>query len=153
VQIFRSDDEQLTHLKTSSEASEEKIDQQTEHFNDLNRLHLRNEHRRSSSHLFNHLTVSIHLLCFDLIRSQRKTRFQAEKKCDIVLYEKHSNSSDSDHFRDLQKHRRCNSERWTLSVLDSSTARHDVRMMILKQSKRRRTLFRRRKFDVLIESI
>ncbi len=29
----------------------------------------------------------------------------------------------------------------------------DVRMMILKQSKRRRTLFRRRKFDVLIRSI
>jgi hypothetical protein len=28
-----------------------------------------------------------------------------------------------------------------------------VRMMILKQSKKRRTLFRRRKFDVLIESI
>ncbi len=28
-----------------------------------------------------------------------------------------------------------------------------VRMMILKQSKRRRTFFRRRKFDVLIESI
>jgi hypothetical protein len=28
-----------------------------------------------------------------------------------------------------------------------------VRMMILKQSKRKRTLFRRRKFDVLIESI
>jgi hypothetical protein len=28
-----------------------------------------------------------------------------------------------------------------------------VRMMILRQSKRRRTLFRRRKFDVLIESI
>ncbi len=28
-----------------------------------------------------------------------------------------------------------------------------VRMMILKQSKRRRTLFRRRKFDVLIRSI
>ncbi len=30
---------------------------------------------------------------------------------------------------------------------------NDVRMMILRQSKRRRTLFRRRKFDVLIESI
>jgi hypothetical protein len=29
----------------------------------------------------------------------------------------------------------------------------DVRMMILEQSKRRRTLFRRRKFDVLIEFI
>jgi hypothetical protein len=28
-----------------------------------------------------------------------------------------------------------------------------VRMMILRQSKKRRTLFRRRKFDVLIESI
>ncbi len=28
-----------------------------------------------------------------------------------------------------------------------------VRMMILKQLKKRRTLFRRRKFDVLIESI
>jgi hypothetical protein len=28
-----------------------------------------------------------------------------------------------------------------------------VRMMILKQSKRRRTLFRRRKFDILIRSI
>ncbi len=31
--------------------------------------------------------------------------------------------------------------------------RNHVRMMILRQSKRRRTLFRRRKFDVLIESI
>jgi hypothetical protein len=29
----------------------------------------------------------------------------------------------------------------------------NVRMMVLRQSKRRRTLFRRRKFDVLIESI
>jgi hypothetical protein len=29
----------------------------------------------------------------------------------------------------------------------------NVRRMILEQSKRRRTLFRRRKFDVLIESI
>ncbi len=30
---------------------------------------------------------------------------------------------------------------------------HAVRMMILKQSKRRRTLCRRRKFDILIRSI
>jgi hypothetical protein len=29
----------------------------------------------------------------------------------------------------------------------------DVRMMILEQSKRRRTLFRKRKFDILIRSI
>jgi hypothetical protein len=36
--------------------------------------------------------------------------------------------------------------------LDTESFRDVVRMMILKQSKRRRTLFRRRKFDVLIRS-
>jgi hypothetical protein len=36
---------------------------------------------------------------------------------------------------------------WKEIVWDS------VRMMVLKQSKRRRTLFRRRKFDILIRSI
>jgi hypothetical protein len=44
MQISRDDDEQLTHLKTSSEAFEEKNDQQTKHINDLNRIHLKNEH-------------------------------------------------------------------------------------------------------------
>jgi hypothetical protein len=70
MQISRRDDEQSVDLKTSFKASEEKINQQTEHFNDLSRIPLKNEHRRSSSHLFDHRTVSIHLLCLDLIRSQ-----------------------------------------------------------------------------------
>ncbi len=125
MQISRDDDEQSAHLKTSSEASEEKIDQQIEHTNDLNRIHLKSEHRRSSSHLFDHRTVSIHLLCLDLIRSQRRTRFQAKEERDFVLHEKHSNSCSSDHLRRLQKHFRCDSEHRTLSVLYTSTVRHD----------------------------
>jgi hypothetical protein len=44
VQISRRDDEQSVDLKTSFKASEEKIDQQAEHFNDFSRIHLRNEH-------------------------------------------------------------------------------------------------------------
>jgi hypothetical protein len=66
MQISRNDDESSIYLKTSSEASEEKINQQTEHINDLNRIHLKNEHRKSSSHLFDHCTASIHLLRLDL---------------------------------------------------------------------------------------
>jgi hypothetical protein len=45
MQVSRNDDEQSIHLKTSFKASEEKIDQQTEHFNDFNRILLKNEHR------------------------------------------------------------------------------------------------------------
>jgi RNA polymerase-binding transcription factor DksA len=74
MQISRNDDEQSIHLKTSSEASEEKIDQQTEHINDFNQIHLKDEHRKSLSHLSDHCTVSIHLLHLDLIRSQRRAR-------------------------------------------------------------------------------
>jgi hypothetical protein len=44
MQISRRDDEQSINLKTSFKASEEKIDQQAEHFNDLSRIHLKNEH-------------------------------------------------------------------------------------------------------------
>jgi hypothetical protein len=44
MQIFRRDDEQLTDLKASFKASEEKIDQQAEHFNDFSKIHLKNEH-------------------------------------------------------------------------------------------------------------
>jgi hypothetical protein len=40
-----------------------------------------------------------------------------------------------------------------LMIVDRLTKMHHVRMMILKQSKRRRTLFRRRKSDILIRSI
>ncbi len=70
MQISRSDDEQSINLKTSSETSEREIDQQTEHINDSSRVHLKCEHRRSSSNLSDHRIVSIHLLCLDLIRSQ-----------------------------------------------------------------------------------
>jgi hypothetical protein len=35
VQISRNDDKQSIYLKISFEASEEKLDQQTEHFNDF----------------------------------------------------------------------------------------------------------------------
>jgi hypothetical protein len=35
MQISRNDDKQSTHLKISFKAFEEKIDQQTEHFNDF----------------------------------------------------------------------------------------------------------------------
>ncbi len=73
MQISRRDDEQSTYLKTSFEVSEKKIDQQIEHFNDSSQVHLKNEHRRSSSHLSDHRIVSVHLLCLDLIRSQRRT--------------------------------------------------------------------------------
>jgi O-antigen ligase len=45
-------------------------------------------------------------------------------------------------------------EKLIISLFEVSfRERNLVRMMILKQSKRRRTLFRRRKFDVLIRSI
>jgi hypothetical protein len=37
-------------------------------------------------------------------------------------------------------------------ITNESQLKRFVRMMILKQSKKRRTLFRRRKFDVLIRS-
>jgi hypothetical protein len=43
MQISRRDDEQSIDLKTSFKAFEEKIDQQAEHFNDLNRIHLKND--------------------------------------------------------------------------------------------------------------
>jgi hypothetical protein len=125
MQISRDDDEQLINLKASSETLKKKVNQQTEHFNDLNRVHLRNEHRRSSSNLFDHCIVSIHLLCLDLIRSQWETRFQAERECDVVLHERHSNSNDLDHFKYLQKHRWCDFKRWVISVFHSSTVRHD----------------------------
>jgi hypothetical protein len=45
--IFRILDHQIEQsidLKASLEASEEKIDQQAEHFNDSSRIHLRSEH-------------------------------------------------------------------------------------------------------------
>jgi hypothetical protein len=125
MQISRDDDEQSAHLKTSFETSERKIDQQIEYFNDLNRIHLKNEHRRFSSHLSDYRTVSIHLLCFDLIRSQRRTRFQAEEKCRINLYKKRSNSNDSNYFKRLQKHRRRSSENWIVIVFHTSTTEHD----------------------------
>jgi hypothetical protein len=125
MQISRNSDEQSAHLKASSEASERKINQQTEYFYSLSRIHLRSEHRESSSNLSDHRTVSIHLLCLDLIRSQRRTRLQAEKKRDIVLHEKHLNSSDTDHLRSIQKHCRRRSKHRALSVLNTSTARHD----------------------------
>jgi hypothetical protein len=125
MQISRSDDEQSVNLKTSSETSERKIDQQTEHINDLNRIHLRCEHRRSSSHLFDHCTVSIYLLCLDLIRFQRRTRLQAKKECRVDLYERHSNSSSSNHLKSFQIHRRDRFECRALFVLDTSTAKHD----------------------------
>jgi hypothetical protein len=125
MQISRNDDEQSTHLKTSFETSEEKIDQQTEHFNDLDRVHLKNKHRRSSSHLFDHRTVSIHLLCLDRICFQRRTLFQAKKERDFVFHERHLNSCSSNHFRRLQKHRRCDSEHRILFVFYTSTVKHD----------------------------
>jgi hypothetical protein len=75
VQISRNDDEQSINMKTSSETSEREIDQQIEHINDSNRVHLKCEHRRSSSNLFDHRIASIHLLCLDLIRSQWETQF------------------------------------------------------------------------------
>jgi hypothetical protein len=46
-----------------------------------------------------------------------------------------------------------NSSKTILKRTTSIEFSESVRMMILKQSKRRRTLFRRRKFDVLIRSI
>jgi hypothetical protein len=125
MQISRDDDEQSINLKTSSETFEREIDQQIKHINDLNRIHLRCEHRRSSSHLLNHRIISIHLLCLDLIRSQRRTRLQAKKECRVDLYEKHSNSSNSDHLRCVQIHRRNRFECKVLSIFDTSTAKHD----------------------------
>jgi hypothetical protein len=70
MQISLNDDEQLINLKTSFEAFKEKINQQIEHFNEFNRVHLINKYRKSSSNLFNHRIVSTHLLYFDLIRFQ-----------------------------------------------------------------------------------
>jgi hypothetical protein len=39
------------------------------------------------------------------------------------------------------------------AIIETTVDKWNVRMMILKQSKKRRTLFRKRKFDVLIRSI
>ncbi len=125
MQIFRRDDEQSIDLKTSFKEFEEKIDQQAEHFNDLNRIHLKSEYWKFSSHLSDHRTVSIHILCLDLIRSQRRTRFQAKKECRVDLHERHLNSSSSNHFRCVQIHRRNRFERRILFVFDTSTAKHD----------------------------
>jgi hypothetical protein len=125
MQISRSDDEQSINLKTSFETSEREIDQQIEHINDFNRIHLKCEHRKSSSHLLNHRIISIHLLCLDLIRFQRRTRFQAKKECRVDFYEKHLNSNSSDHLRCVQIHRRNRSECKVLFTFDSSTAKHD----------------------------
>jgi hypothetical protein len=58
------------------------------------------------------------------------------KKCDIKRKKFKFNNSFHVHIREC---------------IDDE--KFSVRMMILRQSKRRRTLFRRRKFDVLIESI
>jgi hypothetical protein len=102
-----------------------KVVQQTEYFVDFSRIHLKSEHQRSSSHLFNHRTVSIHLLCLDLIRSQWRTRLQAKKKCRTDLYEKHSNQSDSNYYKDFHIHRRNRAECKTLFILDTSTVKHD----------------------------
>jgi hypothetical protein len=44
MQISRRDDEQSVDLKASLKASEEKIDQQAEHFNSSSRVHLKSEH-------------------------------------------------------------------------------------------------------------
>jgi hypothetical protein len=44
MQISRRDDEQSADLKASFKASEEKIDQQAEHFNDSSRIYLKSEH-------------------------------------------------------------------------------------------------------------
>ncbi len=112
-------------MKTSSEAFEKEVDQQAEYFNNFSRVYLRNEHRRSSSHLFNHRVVSIHLLRFDLIRSQRKTRLQTKKECRIDVYEKHSNLNDVDHRKRLQNHCRRDVEHRALFVLNTSIIKHN----------------------------
>jgi hypothetical protein len=125
MQISRSDDEQSTHLKASFKVFEKEINQQIEHINDSSQIHLRSEHRKSSSHLFNHCIVSVHLLCLDLIRFSRRARLQAEKECCIDFYERHSNQNDSNHRKRLQKHRRSDFERRTLSALDTSAIEHD----------------------------
>ncbi len=44
MQISRSNDEQSIHLKASFKTSERKINQQIEHINDFNQVHLRSEH-------------------------------------------------------------------------------------------------------------
>ncbi len=110
LQVSRDDNEQSTHLKTSSETFKKKIDQQAEHFNDFSQIHLRSEHRRSSSHLSRHRIISIHLLCLNLICSQRETQLQAKKECNVNLHEKYSNSRDLDHRRRFQNHRQSDLE-------------------------------------------
>jgi hypothetical protein len=125
MQISRNNNEQSIHLKILSEAFKRKIDQQAEHFIDFNRIHLKSEHRRFSSHLFNHRIVSIDLLSLDMIHFQRKTRFQTEKKRRVNLYEKNLNSNDLNHCKNLQKHRRRDFEHRILFILDTSTIKHD----------------------------
>jgi hypothetical protein len=112
-------------LKALFETSERKVNQQTEHIDDFNRVHLKSEHRKSSSYLFDHSIVSIHLLRLDLIRFQRKTRFQTKEERRIVLHERHSDSSDSNYLKDFQKHRRSDFKHRVLFVFDTSATEHD----------------------------
>jgi hypothetical protein len=125
MQITRNNDEQSAQLKTSSEAFEWKIDYQAEHFIDFNRVYLKNEYWRSSSHLFNYRTASIHLLCLDLIRFKQKAQLQAKKECRIDFYEKYLNSNDSNHCKNFQIYRRSSAERKALFAFDTSTAKYD----------------------------
>ncbi len=112
-------------MKALFETSERKVNQQTEHIDDFNRVHLKSEHRKSSSYLFDHSIVSIHLLRLDLIRFQRKTRFQTKEERRIVLHERHSDSSDSNYLKDFQKHRRSDFKHRVLFVFDTSATEHD----------------------------
>ncbi len=86
---------------------------------------MRSEHRRSSSHLFDYRIVSIQLLRLDLIRFQRRTRLQTKEKRRIDFYEKHSDSNNSNHFKNFQIHRRNRAERKALFTFDTTTAKHD----------------------------
>ena len=125
MQILKDDNKWSTHLKASFEAFKEEIVRQIQHFHDFDEIHLKSEHWRSTSHLSRHYIVAIHLLCFDVICSQRRSRLQAEKKCNIYFHEKLSSSSDENYIRDVSKHNRDDFERWTTSVLDAKSNKCD----------------------------
>ncbi len=77
-------------------------------------------------------------ICIDSVNKKTRRRSEILRKLSSI---------ERDHSHETEMHLQSISHHFALIAL-----KLDVRMMILKQSKRR-TLFRKRKFDVLIESI
>lgn len=73
MQIFKSDHELITHVKTLFKIFQRKIIQQTKHIDSLIKLYMKNEHKRFKTNLFNYRVLSIYLLRVDIICIQQKS--------------------------------------------------------------------------------